>query len=307
MIDYIKMIRIDHWIKNLFIFPGVLLAFLIFDIDANIIYLQPISLAFIASSLIASSNYLINEWLDRHNDAKHPDKKNRPAVTGKINFSYVILFYVTLLASGLYIAFLINFYCFISCLFFSISGIIYNVKPIRAKDISVIDVLVESFNNPIRLYIGWFAVTTNALIPLSLVLAYWFFGAFLMNCKRITDFNKFNSFNERKLFRPSLSNYNLNLLYVLALIYSTLSTSFFMTFAVRYKIEMIILLPLIVFVYSIYFLNSLSNDSMASQPERIMRSKKFLALIVFIIILFYLILNLEWKFLSDLIYYAIEI
>ena len=69
-----------------------------------------------------------------------------------------------------------------------------------------------------------------------------------------------------------------------------------MTFAVRYKIEMIMLLPLIVFVYSVYFLNSLSNDSMASQPEKIMRSKKFLALIVFIIVFFYLILNLEWKF-----------
>ena len=223
------MLRIDHWIKNLFILPGSLLAILIFDIKLSVDYSVDIFLALLSSSLIASANYLINEWLDRHNDAKHPDKKNRPAVSGKIQLSYVIILYLTLISFGLFISFYINLYCFISCLIFVVSALIYNVKPLRAKDLSVIDVIVESFNNPIRMYIGWFALSVNSLIPFSLILAYWFFGAFLMNCKRIADYKKFETNLERKLFRPSLANYSLNVLFVLTLIYSTLSTSFFIS------------------------------------------------------------------------------
>ena len=33
-------------------------------------------------------------------------------------------------------------------------GIIYNVKPIRSKDIVFIDVLSESVNNPLRFLLG---------------------------------------------------------------------------------------------------------------------------------------------------------
>ena len=37
-------------------------------------------LGFASAVLIASSNYIINEWLDREFDAFHPDKSKRPAV-----------------------------------------------------------------------------------------------------------------------------------------------------------------------------------------------------------------------------------
>ena len=307
MKDYVKMLRIDHWIKNLFILPGFLLGYLIFDLGFEIKYFTNLLIALIASSLIASANYLINEWLDRHNDAKHPDKKDRPAVLGKIKIKYVLILYTILIVLGLFLSFLINIYCFWSCFVFALSGIIYNVKPIRAKDIRIFDVIIESFNNPIRMYIGWFVLSVEALIPLSLIFSYWFFGAFLMNCKRITDFKKFDDINSRKLFRPSLGDYTINQLYVIALIYSTLSTSFFMTFAVRYKIELIILLPLIVIVYSLYFSNSLGKESVAAEPEKLMKSRKFLYLSVIIALLFYLLLKIDIPILDEIIFYSFEL
>tara|TARA_B100001250_G_C19803016_1_gene791977 strand:- start:1579 stop:2502 length:924 start_codon:yes stop_codon:yes gene_type:complete len=307
MIYYIKMLRIDHWIKNLFILPGFLLGYLIFDLDFELKYIINLLIVFIASSLVASSNYLINEWLDRENDAKHPDKKHRPAVSGKIKFKFVLTLYFLLISLGLYLSYIVNVYSFWACLAFVISGIIYNVKPIRAKDIRIFDVLVESFNNPIRMYIGWFALSIEALIPLSLFFAYWFFGAFLMNCKRITDYKKFDNNESRILFRPSLGNYSLNYLFVLALIYSMISTSFFMTFAVRYKIEMIMLLPLIVIAYSLYFLNSLGKESVAAEPEKLMRSRKFLYLSISIIILFYFLLKIDIPILDKIIFYSFNL
>ena len=307
MKNYVKMLRIDHWIKNLFILPGFLLGYLIFDLGFELKCLINLLIALLASSLIASANYLINEWLDRHNDAKHPDKKDRPAVSGKIKFKFVLVLYIILIVSGLFLSFKLNIYCFWACLAFAISGLIYNVKPIRAKDIRILDVIVESFNNPIRMYIGWFALSIEALIPLSLIFSYWFFGAFLMNCKRITDFKKFDDNQSRKLFRPSLGDYTLNQLYVIALIYSTLSTSFFMTFAVRYKIEMIILLPMIVMVYSLYFLNCMSDESVAAEPEKIMKSRKFMYLSIFIALLFYFLLRVDMPFLDEIIFYAFNL
>ena len=59
-------------------------------------------------------------------------------------------------------------------------GCVYNLHPIRTKDIPYIDVLSESLNNPIRLALGWHAVVTDRVPPLSLILAYWMIGAFFM-------------------------------------------------------------------------------------------------------------------------------
>ena len=43
------------------------------------------------------------------------------------------------------------------------------------------DVIAESFNNPIRLWLGYYAlVSPHNVPPLSIVLAWWFFGALLM-------------------------------------------------------------------------------------------------------------------------------
>ncbi len=49
-------------------------------------------------------------------------------------------------------------------------GIIYNVRPIRTKDIPVIDVLSESVNTAIRLLMGWFIVSAVTLPPSTLML-----------------------------------------------------------------------------------------------------------------------------------------
>ena len=64
IINFISMIRIDHWFKNIFVIPGIIFAFLLtnrtFQFEEVIYYF---SLIF-SVCLIASANYLINEFLD---------------------------------------------------------------------------------------------------------------------------------------------------------------------------------------------------------------------------------------------------
>ena len=71
MKKYIKIMRIDHWIKQLFILPGVAFAMLLVPDPAEELPLR-ILLGFLSTCFIASANYVINEWLDAAFDRFHP-------------------------------------------------------------------------------------------------------------------------------------------------------------------------------------------------------------------------------------------
>ena len=81
--EYLKIARPDHWFKNLFMLPGVALALVLTGIPFQQALL-PLILAVISTCLIASANYVINEWLDAEFDRHHPVKKHRPSAVGNI-------------------------------------------------------------------------------------------------------------------------------------------------------------------------------------------------------------------------------
>ena len=68
MINYIKIARPDHWIKNLFIVPGIAVAFLIVGVPSIPDLVLRFIIGFLATCMIASANYVINEWLDAEFD-----------------------------------------------------------------------------------------------------------------------------------------------------------------------------------------------------------------------------------------------
>src|SRR5439155_16640500 len=100
---YVQVARLDHWFKNLFMLPGFLLAWLFTNITVAQ-SIGPALTALLSTCLIASANYVINEWLDAEYDRHHPVKSSRPAVTGKIQAHYVFVEYVLLIAGGLFLA-----------------------------------------------------------------------------------------------------------------------------------------------------------------------------------------------------------
>ena len=124
MKSYIKIARPDHWIKNLFIVPGVILANLLtetaFTPEIGIRFI----IGFLATCLIASANYVINEWLDAKFDKYHPTKKNRPVVAGNMKFSLVMLEYALLIAAGLGLSLLVSRYFVYMELWLLIMGVL---------------------------------------------------------------------------------------------------------------------------------------------------------------------------------------
>jgi len=75
---YVQIARVDHWFKNVFMLLGVILAFFYEPKVASWSKLLPFLVAVLATCLVASSNYVLNELLDGPRDLLHPDKRFRP-------------------------------------------------------------------------------------------------------------------------------------------------------------------------------------------------------------------------------------
>src|SRR5437879_11553614 len=72
-----------------------------------------------------------------------------------------------------------------------VMGCVYNLPPIRTKDHAYVDVASEAINNPLRMLVGWYIVTTTVVPPLSLLVSYWMIGCYFMAAKRFAEYRDF--------------------------------------------------------------------------------------------------------------------
>src|SRR5947209_5700714 len=105
---YVQIARPDHWIKNVFVVPGIAAALAIGPLPTTGVAVLPLLLAAISVCLLASANYTINEFLDAEYDRFHPSKSNRPGAMGLLDGRLVVLQYLLLAACGLAAAAQIN-------------------------------------------------------------------------------------------------------------------------------------------------------------------------------------------------------
>lgn len=285
MKDYIKIARIDHWIKQLFILPGTVAAYLLVSVDSRQLSFLRLIIGLLATSLIASANYVINEWLDAPYDKFHPTKKFRPVVSSNMKGSLVYTEYAILAIAGLALSFLINRPFLYMELWLLLMGILYNVKPFRTKDVIYLDVLSESVNNMIRLLMGWFLVTDAFLPPSSILLGYWMGGAFLMAMKRFSEYRMINDPETAGLYRRSFKYYSEKKLISSAFYYAMVSTFCIGVFLVKYRIEYLIAIPFIFLMFAYYMALSFNKDSAAQKPEKLYREKTLLVIVLIVIVL----------------------
>jgi 4-hydroxybenzoate polyprenyltransferase len=163
--------------------------------------------ALLALCLIASANYMINEYLDARYDRFHPLKRDRPGAQGRLEPRLVALQYLGLTAVGMAIAQALGMPFALTAAVLLLMGIAYNVPPLRTKDRPYLDVLSESVNNPLRLLMGWFVVIPDQLPPYSLMLAYWMGGAFLMAMKRYSEYRRIGDPARAGAYRRSFRRY----------------------------------------------------------------------------------------------------
>ncbi len=292
MKKYIRIMRIDHWIKQLFILPGVAFAFLLVpEADKGLIF--RLIFGFLSTCFIASANYVINEWLDAEFDKYHPIKKHRSVVENDVKGSIVYTIYAVLTVLGLGCAIIVSKWVFICELWLWVMGILYNVKPIRTKDIPILDVLSESVNNAIRLLIGWFIVTSFYLPPVSIIIGYWFGGAFLMDVKRFSEYKMIADKSTASLYRKSFAFYDERILLCVACFYAMISSFFTGIFLIKYRVEFVLIMPIMTALFSYYLFISYKEDSAAQAPEKLYREKGLMIFVLVFIIAFAVLLKVD--------------
>ena len=299
IVAYASIARPDHWLKNVFMLIGVVLAvFYKPDLVEGIGLLEKLVnfhwttllLGFAATCLVASSNYVLNEILDAPTDANHPEKHNRPIPSGLISLPWAYLEGLLVAAAGFTCAWLVNWPFFAAALSLWIMGLIYNVRPIRSKELPYIDVLSESVNNPLRLVLGWFVVSASTIPPVSLLVAYWMVGAFFMASKRFAEYRMIADKSRAAAYRKSFAHYNDDRLLVSMFFYVSAAAMFLGIFIIRYHLELILSIPLIAGFFSMYLRMSLKPDSAAQAPERLFRESGLMLYLVICVTAFVLLM-----------------
>lgn len=285
MKNYIKIARPDHWVKNAFILPGVVIAVLLTDFSFSGDFVLKLIVGFMATCFVASANYVINEWLDAEFDKYHPTKKYRPVVSENMKFSLVMIEYVILIILGVGLSIVVGKWFLIMEVWLLVMGVLYNVKPIRTKDIPYLDVLSESINNMIRLLLGWFIVTSSYQPPISILIGYWFAGAFLMATKRFAEYRMIGDPSVAGLYRKSFVKYTETSLLVSSFFYAMCATFFIGVFMIKYRIEYILAMPFVFGLFCFYLAIAFKPDSAVQKPEKLYREKKLLAYIAVLVVI----------------------
>ena len=287
---YVRIARVDHWFKNSFMALGVVLAFFYQPTLLSSQSLWPLIVAVIATCLVASSNYVLNELLDGPRDRMHPVKRFRPVPSGQVIPAVAYAEWLMLAVVGVSLAWSLNRWFFASALSLWVMGVLYNVPPIRTKEWPYLDVLSESINNPIRLFLGWFALIPDRVPPLSLALSYWMIGAFFMAMKRYAEYRNIGDPEVAAAYRHSFRYYNEERLLVSLVFYATTCALFAGIFIVRYHLELILFVPFGAGLFAYYLKLGLKDDSPTQNPEKLYRERGFVVYLIVCFTMFVLLM-----------------
>jgi 4-hydroxybenzoate polyprenyltransferase len=276
---HVSLFRLDHSVKQVFVLPGIVIAVSLTGAALNTVLLVRTLLGLAAVVAVASSNYVLNEILDAPFDRLHPTKCQRPAAIGSIHVSLAYIQWLTSGLVGFLLAFQVSKALFLCVLSLWVMGCFYNIPPVRMKDIPYLDVLVESVNNPIRLCVGWYIVTSSILPPVSLLVAYWMLGAYFMALKRFSEYRQIGS-EPAMQYRRSFRFYTEKSLLTSVTFYAATAMLFFGAFIMRYRIEMVLAFPMIALLMAVYFDLSFAHESPVQNPEKLYREPRLMALFV---------------------------
>jgi len=176
--NYIKVIRVHHWVKNLLIFIPFFLEHRFNDLDG----LYTLVFSFLCLSLLASSTYIANDLLDLEADRANTTKKLRPIASGSISVKQAIAIMVILIVAVFMIASQLPTLFQLVLVAYLISSLSYSFF---LKSIAVLDVCILSSLFTLRIIGG--CIVINAEWSFWLFAFSMFFFLSLALAKRVSE------------------------------------------------------------------------------------------------------------------------
>lgn len=174
MKNYLKLIRVEQWVKNLFVFAPL---FFSGKITNSHLFFESL-FAFFVFSFTASSIYILNDYFDIESDRKHPEKMTRPLASGAISKSSARLLFLGLIVLAVTSIFVSNY--IFKTNFWKLAVIIatYFVLNIfytfKLKHVAIVDICIIAVGFVLRVLAGGYVtgiIVTNWAILLTFILA----------------------------------------------------------------------------------------------------------------------------------------
>ncbi|WP_261512921.1 decaprenyl-phosphate phosphoribosyltransferase [Chryseobacterium paludis] len=154
MKKYLKLLRVEQWVKNLFVFVPLFFSGNIKNLDL----LSKSIFAFIIFSLAASMVYILNDYNDIEADRQHPEKRRRPLASGAISKSKAIGVLIGLIVVDIFLVLFAQFYFeevlwkFATIIgFYFVMNLAYTFK---LKHVPIIDIFIIATGFVLRVLAG---------------------------------------------------------------------------------------------------------------------------------------------------------
>jgi 4-hydroxybenzoate polyprenyltransferase len=194
----IKTGRPKEWIKNVFVFAGLLFSGK-FNQSHEVFEAL---VTFVAFCLISSAGYFVNDLIDVELDRRHPKKRFRPLAAGELSESTAKAIAPALAVVAIGIAFTVNWQVGLMVVGYGVAQVAYSLG---LKQIVIIDVMTLAGLFILRVAAGASAVDAHA--SEWLILCTGMLAAFLGFTKRRQE--AVSELHEGTSTRPVLEHYSL--------------------------------------------------------------------------------------------------
>ena len=284
VVDYLKLIRVKHWLKNFLIFVPLLFS-------SQLLNSSKFSLSFagfLSFCLMASAVYIFNDIKDIEKDKSHQKKKKRPLASGTITIfeASVIMIILIIISFLINIIIIQNIYCLFLILIYLILNICYSFG---LKNIPIIDVIVLVSVFVLRIVYG--ASITNIVISKWLYLTVMLGSFFMVFGKRRNEIIKQGN-TSRLVLKYYTKDYLDKFMYVslfLTIVFYSLWSIDAFTVARLGNDYMFYTIPLVFVIFMKYCLD-IEGDSYGDPVDVITSDKVLISMILLFTLIMFIII-----------------
>lgn len=273
MKPYAELLRPHQYVKNVFLFLPAFFALRI----TEWLVIQDTLLGFIGFSLVASSVYILNDYMDRDADRMHPRKKDRPLAAGTVPVNAAFVMFGVCLLGGLGLIFWLDQEAFYWQLGYFIMNVLYTF---RLKHIPILDVSIISIGFVIRIMVGGLVVEGHVPISMWIVLMTFLGALFLALAKRRDDVLLAADGRE---VRKSISGYNLEFINGAMMIMASVLIVSYISYTISEEVqqrfgETLYLTVIFVIIGVLRYMQITFVEEKSGSPTKVLLSDRFVQL-----------------------------